>query len=127
MGSEVAIYLDMFGKDVTIVEMKDTWAADAYWMHKVAMDKYIRDSKIKIHTNTTAKEVTEEGLLCSTPAGDELFAADTILLAAGMKADRCAADDFYNTAPRVFEVGDAIKAGRIVDAVKVGYYRALDI
>ena len=39
VGCEVAVYLDMIGKDVTIVEMKDTWAADAYWMHKVGMDK----------------------------------------------------------------------------------------
>lgn len=44
-----------------------------------------------------------------------------------MKADRALADELYNTAPRVFEVGDAIRAGRVVDAVKVGYYRALDI
>ncbi|MCI9152789.1 FAD-dependent oxidoreductase [Lachnospiraceae bacterium] len=127
VGCEVAVYLDMIGKDVTIVEMKDTWAADAYWMHKVGMDKYIRDSRIKIQLQTTAKEVTGEGLLCDTPDGEILFEADTVLLAAGMKADRALADELYNTAPRVFEVGDAIRAGRVVDAVKVGYYRALDI
>lgn len=44
-----------------------------------------------------------------------------------MKADRASADGFLNTAPRVFEIGDAIKAGRVVEAVKLGYYRALDI
>ena len=32
-----------------------------------------------------------------------------------------------NAAPRVFEVGDCIKAGRVVEAVSGGYYRALDI
>lgn len=44
-----------------------------------------------------------------------------------MKADRAQADEFLNTADRVFEVGDCIKAGRVVDATKVGYFRALDI
>lgn len=127
VGSEVAIYLDMIGKDVTIVEMKDTWASDAYWMHKVAMDKYIRDSRIDIKVNTTAKEITDAGIICNTPDGEILIEADTVLLAAGMKADRASADGFLNTAPRVFEVGDAIKAGRVVEAVKLGYYRALDI
>lgn len=127
VGSEVAIYLDMIGKDVTVVEMKDTWASDAYWMHKVAMDKYIRDSRIDIKVNTTAKEITDAGIVCNTPDGEILIEADTVLLAAGMKADRASADGFLNTAPRVFEVGDAIKAGRVVEAVKLGYYRALDI
>ena len=120
-------YLDSLGKDVTVVEMKDDWAADAYFMHKNAMKIYMRSSKIQIYVGTTAKAVTETGLLCDTAEGELLLEADTILLAAGMKADRVCAESFYNTAPRVFEVGDCIRAGRVVDAVSGGYYRALDI
>ena len=71
--------------------------------------------------------MTDEGLLCSTADGDLLLEADTILLAAGMKPDRELADSFYNAAPRVFQVGDCIKAGRVLEAVTLGYYRALDI
>ena len=127
VGSECAIYLDGLGKDVTIAEMKDDWAADSYFMHKNAMKIYMRGSNIQIHVQTTAKAVTEKGLLCETPEGELLLEADTILLAAGMKADRACAESFYNTAPRVFEVGDCIRAGRVVDAVTGGYYRALDI
>ena len=44
-----------------------------------------------------------------------------------MKPDREAADSFYNAAPRVFQIGDCIKAGRVLEAVTLGYYRALDI
>lgn len=127
VGCESAIYLDGLGKDVTIVEMKDDWAADSYFMHKNAMNMYIRDSKIKIHVQTTAKEVTEQGLVCNTPDGELLLEADTILLAAGMRPDRQLTDDFYNTAPRVFQIGDCVKPGRVLEAVTLGYYRALDI
>lgn len=127
VGSECAIYLDGLGKDVTIVEMKNDWAADAYFMHKNAMNIYMRGSRIKILTNTTAKAVTSEGLVCTTADGELLLEADTILLAAGMKPDREAADSFYNAAPRVFQIGDCIKAGRVLEAVTLGYYRALDI
>lgn len=127
VGCECAIYLDGLGKDVTIVEMKDDWAADSYFMHKNAMNIFMRDSNIKIHVNTTAKAVTDEGLVCQTPAGELLLEADNILLAAGMKADRATAESFYNAAPRVFETGDCIKAGRVLEAVTNGYYRALDI
>lgn len=126
-GSECAIYLDGLGKDVTLVEMKGDWAADAYFMHKNAMKIYMDNSNIKIQVNTVAKEISEEGLLCETPDGEVFFAADTILLAAGVRADRKTAESFYNAAPRVFEAGDCIKAGRVAEAVSVGYYRALDI
>ena len=127
VGSECAIYLDGLGKKVTVVEMKDDWAADAYFMHKNAMKVAVRDSRIDIHVNTTAKAVTEKGLLCATPDGEVLFEADTILLAAGMKADRQTVESFYNAAPRVFEIGDCIRAGRVVDAVSAGYWRAMDL
>ena len=96
-------------------------------MHKNAMNIYIRDSKIKIYTGTTAKAVTEQGLVCETKDGEVLLEADTILLAAGMKADRDLADSFYNTADRGFEIGDCVKPGRVLEAVTQGYYRALDI
>lgn len=126
VGSESAIYLDGLGKEVTVVEMQNDWAADAYFMHRNAMKIYVEDSNIQMQTGTVAKAVTEQGLLCQTAEGELLLEADTILLAAGMKADR-AADDFYNTAPRVFQIGDCIKAGRVVDAVSQGYHIALDI
>lgn len=127
VGCECAIYLDGLGKNVTIIDMKDDWAPDSYFMHKTAMGIAMRDSKIKIHLNTKAKAITDKGLVCETSGGDVIFEVDSILLAAGMQADRKVADSFYNTAPRVFEAGDSIKPGRVVDAVAIGYYRALDI
>lgn len=127
VGSECGIYLDGLGKDVTIVEMNSDWAVDSYFMHKNAMNKYVKNSKIKIHVDTKAKEVTDKGLVCENEKGEVLYEADTILLAAGMKSNRSAAESFYNAAPRVFEIGDGIKPGRVVDAVASGYYRALDI
>lgn len=127
VGSECAIYLDGLGKNVTIVEMKNNWAADAHFMHKNAMNIYMRGSRIKILTNTTAKAVTSESLVCTTADGELLLEADTILLAAGMKPDREAADSFCNAAPRVFQIGDCIKPDCVLEAVTLGYYRALDM
>lgn len=127
VGSEAAIYLDGLGKDVTVVEMKDDWAADAYFMHKNAMNIYIRNSRIKIYTDTMAKAVTEEGLTCETKDGELLLEADTILLAAGMKTDQEFVNSFYNTANRVFMIGDCVKPGRVLEAVTLGYNRAIDV
>ncbi len=127
VGSESAIYLDKLGKDVTVVEMNDDWASDAYFMHKNAMNTYVRNSKIKFHVGTTAKSVTDEGLVCQNADGEFTIQADSILLAAGMRSNRSVAESFYNAADRVFETGDCIKPGRVAEAVTNGHYRALDI
>jgi len=127
VGSECAIYLDGLGKDVTVVEMKDDWATDSYFMHKTAMSMQLKERDIKIIVNTKAKAVTPEGLVCDTSDGEVTLEADSILLAAGMVSDRDVADSFDNTAPRVFKTGDCIKPGRVIEAVTLGYYRALDI
>lgn len=130
VGSEVGIYLDMLGKDVTVIEMKDEWAKDAYFMHKNAMLLYMeKDAKnLKFMTGTTAKEVTEEGLIVTTASGEEeVIPADSVLLAAGFKAGPEAADAFNNTATRTFILGDAVHAGRVVDATTQGYYMAMEI
>lgn len=128
VGCEVGIHLLKKGKDITIVEMKDTWASDAYWMHKHAMHMIYRESDAIILCNTTAKEVNNKGLVCTDANGKEfVIETDTILLAAGMKPDRGIADSFYNCADRVYVIGDANKAGRVADATTQAYYKALQI
>ena len=127
VGSECSIYLDGLGKDVTLVEMNSDFAVDSYFMHKDAMKIYMESSNIKLHVSTKAKEITEKGLICEGPNGEVTFEADTILLAAGMRPNRKAAEEYANTAPIVYEIGDSIKAGRVHDAVSTGHYRALDI
>ena len=127
IGSETAVYLDGLGKDVTIVEMKDDWAADAYFMHKTAIEVYMRTSNIKVNLNTTAKAVTDAGLVCVDKDGNEVvFEADSILLAAGLRANTHIVDKFRYSAPWVHCVGDCIKVGRVIDATAGGHYAAID-
>ena len=127
VGCECAIYLDRMGKKVTIVEMQDDWAKDSYFMHKNAMVVEMRTNNIYISVNTKAKAVTEKGLLCETDGKEVLFEADTILIAAGMKANKEVAHSFDNTAKIVYHIGDCIKPGRVADAVSDAYYKACDI
>ncbi len=125
VGTECGIYLDGLGKKVTIVEMNDTFAVDSYWMHKGAMDIYIRNSDMDIKASTKAKAVTDAGLVCDSPNGEITIACDTILIAAGMKSNP--SEEFLGAAPLVYTIGDSIKPGRVADATSEGYYKALDI
>lgn len=128
IGSESAVYLDSLSKDVSIVEMRDDYACDAPGMHKLGLKTYFDKSRVKIFLNTTAKAVTEKGLLCVDAEGKELLLeADTILLAAGMRANTEDVEELRYAAPRFLQIGDCIKAGKVQAAVTGGYYGAIDI
>lgn len=128
IGSESAVYLDGLGKEVSIVEMRGDYAVDAPRMHKLGLSEYFKDSKVKIHLNTKAKAVTEEGLLCEKADGSEmLLEADTIFVAAGMRPDTEAVEELRYAAPQFFQLGDCVKVGKVYDAVHGGYYGAIDI
>lgn len=127
VGSETAVYLDSLGKDVTIVEMKDDIASEANEMHKIALEHQFRDNNVQIHVNTTAVRVTKEGLVCKNSSGEFTVPADSILLAAGMRADWDTVEALRYSAPWYWSIGDCVKAGKVVDATSQGYNIALDI
>lgn len=128
IGTETAIYLDNLGKDVTVVEMKSTYASDTSEMHKIALEVTLKKGHVKMHLNTRAKEVTDEGLLCIDENGNEvLYPADTILVAAGMKPNSESVEALRYASPRFFQIGDCVKVGKVLEAVHGGYYGALDI
>lgn len=127
VGSETAIYLDSLGKDVTIVEMKDDYAAESNEMHKIALGHEFAKNNVKMYLSTTASAITEEGLVCKNESGEFTIPADSILLAAGMRADWDTVEELRYSAPWYWSVGDCVKAGKVVDATEQGYYCALDI
>lgn len=127
VGSETAVYLDSLGKNVTVVEMKDDYAAEANEMHKIALDHQFRSNNVTLHLSTTAVKITDDGLVCRNAEGEFTVPADDILIAAGMKADWDTVEKLRYSAPWYWSVGDCVKAGKVVDATSQGYYIALDI
>ncbi|MDR0874898.1 MAG: FAD-dependent oxidoreductase [Clostridiales Family XIII bacterium] len=128
VGTETAVYLDLLGRDVTVVEMRDDFAVDAAEMHKTGLELMLRKSRVTMQLRTRAKAVTDAGLLCIGPDGSEiLFEADTILVAAGMRSNNELVSELRYAAPRVLAVGDCFKVGKVVDATYSGHYSILDI
>ena len=126
VGCDEAIHLAMQGKDVTVVEMFGDYARDT--SVKPAVELEFRKYNIKVMTNTRGKAVTEEGLLCTGPKGEEvLYKADTIVCAVGQKALTNVVDRLRGTAPEFYPIGDCLRVQKINEAVKAGYYIALDL
>jgi len=127
VGCETAIHLFNRGKEVTIVEMRDDYAADAPFFHKEAIRIQLQKG-IPMHLNTRAVKVTAEGLVCVDGEGKEaLFPADTVFCAAGMRPRTGEAEALRFCAPRFFTVGDCNRPGQVTQAVSDGYYAALDL
>lgn len=126
-GCECAVHLGMEGKQVHLVEMRDQLAVDCNIRHRPILMKQV-DQYTTVHTGCTGLRVTEEGLVCRTPEGEEiLIPGRTVICAVGQRANRSDVEALRNCAPFVREIGDCVRPSNITNAVYQGYHAALDV
>ena len=58
---------------------------------------------------------------------EQTISADSVVLAAGMKAKLQEADSFIGTAPEFSEIGDCVRARTVEWATKEAYYAAVNL
>ena len=127
-GCEAAIHLAQEGKTVHLVEMRTELAPDANVRHRPILLQEIEKSKIRVHTGYKGIRVTQEGVVCIDPAGEEqLVPGATVICALGQRARRNVVDELIDSAPYVAQVGDCVNASNITNAIYQGYHAALDI
>jgi 2,4-dienoyl-CoA reductase (NADPH2) len=127
VGCEVAAFLAENGKEVTIVEMRDTDFSDTDGLAP-DMDPILRrwflfelwpTLPIEVIGKSTFREVTDEGLIVEDREGRRrLVAGDTIIFAAGMKPNNNLKKALQGKVPELYEVGDCVKPRHIRDAVE---------
>jgi pyruvate/2-oxoglutarate dehydrogenase complex dihydrolipoamide dehydrogenase (E3) component len=126
-GCECAVHLGQEGKQVHLVEMRDTLAPDCNIRHRPILMKQIAQY-VTAHTGYAGLKITPEGLLCRTADGSEvLVPGKTIVCAVGQRANRPEVEKLRLCAPFVREVGDCIRPANITKAVYEGYHAALAI
>lgn len=126
-GCECAVHLAQEGKKVHLVEMRDTLAPDCNIRHRPILMQKI-DELVNVHLGHAGLRVTEDGLVCKSPEGDEvLIPGKTVVCAVGQRANRDDAEALRYAAPFVREVGDCIRPANITKAMYEGYHAALDI
>lgn len=127
-GCEAAIHLAREGKTVHLVEMRAELAPDANIRHRPILLAEIEKSTIQVHTGYKGLRVTEEGVVCADPAGEEhLVPGTTVICALGQRARRNIAEELIDCAPYVAQIGDCVCASTITTAIYQGYHAALDI
>lgn len=126
-GCECAVHLAQSGKQVHLVEMRDTLAPDCNIRHRPILMQKI-DELVTVHLGHAGLRVTDEGLVCKAPDGQEvLIPGETVVCAVGQRANRDDVEALRFAAPFVREIGDCIRPANITKAIYEGYHAALDI
>ena len=126
-GCECAVHLAQAGKQVHLVEMRDTLAPDCNIRHRPILMKKI-DELVRVHLGHAGLRVEPDGLVCKGPDGNEvLIPGKTVICAVGQRANRNDVEALRLSAPFVREVGDCIRPANITRAMYEGYHAALDI
>ncbi|MBQ7796432.1 MAG: FAD-dependent oxidoreductase [Lachnospiraceae bacterium] len=125
-GMETAETLASKGHTVTLVEMTNEIGKGLY--RSVLVDYMIRFKKfgINVMTNECVMAIAENGVSLKNTATSQLqdLAADTVVLAIGVKPNEALTQEFEAAFDEVIVLGDANKSGRIAEATFDGHGRA---
>lgn len=124
IGAELGLEMaELEGKDVALVEMTDCVAAQGNLLYRIALRQKM-DATVKLERllETSCGRIGPEGVEIMSKSGEErILAADTVVIATGVVADRGGAEHFYGITPDTFTIGDCEKPRKIMEAVFEGY------
>ncbi len=130
VGCEMAVHLAKQGKTITIVEMRDELAPDAYRLHKHKLRQIIAaDDRITVLLGTKCLSVNQNSVTVERKGVKQTLAADTAVAALGMKAN--STDKLEAMAVKAGvtykTIGGCVRAGKIYDAIEEGFLTAMEL
>lgn len=128
VGCETALFLAETGRDVTIIEMQDSVAPDANWMHRVGMMQAFAEQKhLHIRTGLRCMAVTKDGVETQDKEGNQVvIPAQSVVYAFGQRSTPVA-ELMALDVPMIRVVGDCHQVGKTNGAIFDGYHAAMDI
>jgi 2,4-dienoyl-CoA reductase-like NADH-dependent reductase (Old Yellow Enzyme family)/thioredoxin reductase len=126
VGCETALHLARLGKRVTIVEMCDKLAPDASPTHRAELLQELeKTAGLEIVTGLRCTQVTDRTVDGLNGGGTvRSLPADTVILAAGMRARTDAVDALLPSTLYVFPIGDCVRAATVEQAMQMAYTAA---
>jgi pyruvate/2-oxoglutarate dehydrogenase complex dihydrolipoamide dehydrogenase (E3) component len=124
VGVELAIYLSMLGRKVTVIEMLDRISDGGNRMHLKALKVEIANYGIDMNFNTKAVKIDGGGVLGASvydPANERYFEADTVIYASGQSPLRAESSELRYSAPLFYPVGDCNTPKNIMAATSAAH------
>lgn len=120
-GCETGLHLAQYGKEVAIIEMQEDVALEANILHRRALMPEL-EKNTKIKTGLRCTEITDKGVTAVDKQGKfTFFEADTVIVAVGYSSRTALVDSLRETAPEFITIGDCLRPGRVLHAVRTGY------
>lgn len=116
-------------KDVTVIEMTDTLAHGAPYIHYLAVMDVI-ESLPNLKTEMGQKVVAIDGAGVHTHDKDgkeTVYPADSIIVAVGLQPLKDEVETFRELAPQVSIIGDCYKVAQMNEAVLAGYFAGYNL
>jgi 2,4-dienoyl-CoA reductase-like NADH-dependent reductase (Old Yellow Enzyme family)/thioredoxin reductase len=127
VGLELAVYLSMLGRKVTVVEMADKMNDGGNFLHMQGLQVELKKRGITVLLRTPAKEIRPDGLLCHPAEGDLFLPADTVIYAVGQTPRREEALALNFSAPEFYMLGDCVAPANIAAATGTAYETARNL
>jgi pyruvate/2-oxoglutarate dehydrogenase complex dihydrolipoamide dehydrogenase (E3) component len=122
IGTELALYLAESGEKVAIVEMLDTIASGIETAAIGVVMGKIAELGIAVHTGQRLETITDKGAVTVDRFGNKkTFECSHVITALGFYPQRDFAAALREEPIEVIEVGDALRPGKIFDAVHGGH------
>ncbi len=129
VGLETADYLVEQGKEVVILEMLDTMAADTGNANRIYFEEKFSEKGVEVLLEARVKRVDEDGIVYVQKGWDrKLMGVDTVVLATGARAE----DSLWRAVEgkrgvKAFAVGDCVEARNAMEAIYEGSKIAREI
>lgn len=122
VGLETALFLDRFGRDITLIEMGKKLVVDAGPLNRTHILQELNKSYIKVRTDTRLVAIEGDKVIVETAENREEICADTVVLALGATPKRALEQELRNSsfAGEIYAVGDCVAARKILEAVAEG-------
>jgi 2,4-dienoyl-CoA reductase-like NADH-dependent reductase (Old Yellow Enzyme family)/thioredoxin reductase len=130
VGCELALNLATEGKKVTIVEALPQVATGEPILSRMGIINLLTKAKVNILTNAPVIEVYNDGVDITDSLGRRTkLNADTVILSVGRRSriDKDLIESSKSIAKEVYIIGDAKQPRRIIDAIKEGFWTAINI
>jgi 2,4-dienoyl-CoA reductase-like NADH-dependent reductase (Old Yellow Enzyme family)/thioredoxin reductase len=130
VGVETGIALAQWGRQVTVLEMRDELAADSTKIHYYSMFKAAWEAQPSFHALVKARvcEIAGKEVVYTGPEGEKKqVRADSIVLSVGMTGKRKEALSLYGIAPEFYMIGDCKTPATVQQAIRAAYSTAVRI
>jgi NADPH-dependent 2,4-dienoyl-CoA reductase/sulfur reductase-like enzyme len=128
VGCEVADWLGLYRKDVTIIEMVDDVALDLNLFSRAFLLERLAKWGVNLLTGARVKEITDAGVVVVRNGQEETIGgADSIVLALGVKSVNELAEQLKGKVAEIHVIGDAKEPRKAWDAIQEGALVAREI